>query len=574
MFENIVLPSAGSLCVSAIALFTAVFQGFYFLRKQKFPWYGWGAVISLFASIRSLAIFVQFNTPPVHITRFMEVIQDTTVILMVHSAFGFYFSYTKRRSKRYHQIAGLFHLIVITLVWSTNLFVANDLVYRHFLLLKEPYVEPQTGPLTPLLLVYVSVATACLVVFWVRTMIREDLRGANIYTAGLALSIGLGLHDALATLGYFTPLQFLLEYGLLGFSVSVLAVASKHYIELHEVAEMRRLYLENVLAYAPEAIVTLDTEYRIIEWNKGAESIFGYSQEEAIGRNLDALIAGANTDTIKEATDFANQVLAGQPVPPTESVRFNSDGAPIHVILAVSPIQIDNELIGLVAVYQDITERKRVEEQIRTSLIEKEVLLKEIHHRVKNNMQVISSLLNLQSQNIKNEEDLAMFKESQNRVRTMALVHDKLYRSKDFTKIDFAGYIESLASSLYQSYGIDQRKILLDVRVEEVALGIDFAIPCGLIINELVSNALKYAFPSTWKGRPKIEISLFHSGSDEIELMVQDNGVGIPRYIDLQNTESLGLKLVSILAKDQLGGKIELDRQKGTKFNVTFKSVR
>lgn len=217
---------------------------------------------------------------------------------------------------------------------------------------------------------------------------------------------------------------------------------------------------------------------------------------------------------------------------------------------------------------KEIIERRRAEEGIKASLKEKEVLLREIHHRVKNNMQVISSLLKLQSGYVKNKADIEMFKESQNRIKSMALVHEKLYQSEDLSNIDFKGYIEHLANTLFRSYGINGTKTALKVDAEDVMLGVDTAIPCGLIINELVSNSLKYAFPAGIEG--EIEIVFRLIDENEIELMVSDNGVGIPEDLDFRNSNSLGLKLVNILT-DQIGGKLELDRSKGTRFHIKLR---
>lgn len=222
---------------------------------------------------------------------------------------------------------------------------------------------------------------------------------------------------------------------------------------------------------------------------------------------------------------------------------------------------------------QEITERKRAEEQVKASLKEKEVLLKEIHHRVKNNMQVISSLLSLQSRYIKDKQALELVKKSRDRVLSMALVHEKLYQSQDMARIDFAKYIKSLAQSLYQSYKTNMERIALEIRVESVFLGIDWAIPCGLIINELVSNALKHAFPLSWEGKGKIEISLNQTNDNEIELIVRDNGVGLPKGLDIRCSETLGLHLIVILVEDQLKGKIELNRRRGTEFKIRLKRL-
>jgi len=207
-------------------------------------------------------------------------------------------------------------------------------------------------------------------------------------------------------------------------------------------------------------------------------------------------------------------------------------------------------------------------EFLQTSLREKELLLKEIHHRVKNNLQIIISLLKLQSDYVKDKDITDILKDSQDRIKTMSLVHEKLYQSKDLTNIDLNDYIKHLMIGLFRSYGVDPNKITFHINIEILPLEIDMAIPCGLIINELVSNSLKHAFPEDGKGEMKV---ILHKDHGETVLVVSDNGAGIPEHIDFRNTESLGLRLVTILAEDQLRGNISLNRAKGTEFCIKFK---
>jgi len=216
---------------------------------------------------------------------------------------------------------------------------------------------------------------------------------------------------------------------------------------------------------------------------------------------------------------------------------------------------------------REIVERKRAEEQLKTSLAEKEVLLKEVHHRVKNNLQVISSLLHLQSKQIKDPEALDLFLESQYRVRSMALVHERLYQSEDLSGVDAAEYFEDLARYLYRSYGSASSQVSLKVDVASVSLGIDVAIPCGLIISELLSNALKHAFPGGRQGQVLVK---FHpSPGGQCTLLVSDDGIGLPADLDLKTAESLGLQLVNRLVA-QLEGSIDLGRSGGTTHKITF----
>lgn len=219
----------------------------------------------------------------------------------------------------------------------------------------------------------------------------------------------------------------------------------------------------------------------------------------------------------------------------------------------------------------EIAERKRAEEQLKASLKEKEVLLKEIHHRVKNNLQIISSLLKLQSAYIKEQQAVDMFKDSQNRIRSMALIHEKLYQSKDLSKIDFAEYIRDLTFNLLRSYKTSSQIISLQTTVNDIWLNIDTAIPCGLIINELVSNSLKHAF-TTSNRENQISINLNSDEDKKFVLIVSDNGSGFPEKLDFRNTESLGLELVCTLT-EQLEGTIELDSSTGTSFKITFSEI-
>lgn len=220
---------------------------------------------------------------------------------------------------------------------------------------------------------------------------------------------------------------------------------------------------------------------------------------------------------------------------------------------------------------EDITERKKAEEQLNESLREKEVLLREIHHRVKNNLQIVSSLLNLQSSHVDEGKVKDVFRDSQNRLRTMALIHEKLYQSRDLSRINFAEYLRSLATEIYTAYGVSQSHIALQLSVGKIFLGVDSAIPCGLIVSELLSNCIKYAFPDGREGKINIEIKAHDD--NEIEIIMSDNGIGIPDNVDFRSTHTLGLQLVTILAEDQLNGKIVLDRTHGTTFRITFKVI-
>jgi len=238
----------------------------------------------------------------------------------------------------------------------------------------------------------------------------------------------------------------------------------------------------------------------------------------------------------------------------------------------------DSQVTGVIVIVQDITERKKAESQreaaqeaIRASLREKEVMLREIHHRVKNNMQVISSLFNLQAGHTLSPECRGILKMGQTRIRAMSLVHEKLYHSRDLSKIDLAEYIQSLAVHLFHVYLVDPDQIRLETDCGEVDLDINSAIPCGLILNELISNALKHAFPDGRKGLIRIELK--RGADDTIVLRVADDGIGFPKEMDFREAESFGLQIVNLLVH-QLEAGIELDRTNGTAFIVTFRELK
>jgi two-component sensor histidine kinase/CBS domain-containing protein len=237
-----------------------------------------------------------------------------------------------------------------------------------------------------------------------------------------------------------------------------------------------------------------------------------------------------------------------------------------HIAIAIQ----QSELYG--QIQNELTERRRAEEQLKSSLREKEALIKEIHHRVKNNMQIISSVLRLQSDFVRDDKVMALFNDSQNRIRSMALIHEKLYQSRDLLRIGMAEYVKDLTHNLLSSYIARSQRISLEIQADSIWLNIDTAIPCGLIINELVSNALKHAFPAAHDQDNRIWVTIRQSKDEEFVLTVGDNGVGFPVGLDFKNTESLGLELVCIFT-EQLEGSIELAAGEGTQFVVTFNEI-
>lgn len=233
----------------------------------------------------------------------------------------------------------------------------------------------------------------------------------------------------------------------------------------------------------------------------------------------------------------------------------------------LNPVYMDGKLEELSCLLYDNTERKEFDRRIRDSLKEKEVLLQEVHHRVKNNLQVISSILNLQSSYVKDEKTLEVLRESQQRIKSMSFLHETIYRTADFSKLEFTNYLRSIASNLIQSYRTSDVQIEFVDNMETVFLNLDQSIPCGLIVNELVSNALKYAFRGKKKGKLKITLN---EKEGVVTLIIADDGVGLPKDFNYDKTDSLGIQLVYALT-EQLDAKMDVANKKGASFSIVFK---
>lgn len=328
--------------------------------------------------------------------------------------------------------------------------------------------------------------------------------------------------------------------------------------------ESERLY-HSLVDAMNEGMAMIDEDGQFNFANKQFCKILGYPMSEIMEAHWTALYDEGAQKVILEQLEKREEGSSES----YELENTRKDGKKIWISISPKPVYDEGGNVkGSMGLVQDITERKVTEEQIKASLNEKELLLREIHHRVKNNMQVISSLLRLQADRIDDKGYAVMLKESQLRIQSMSLIHEKLYLSNDFANIDFKGYVKTLANTLIKSHGVDYDKISLCMEIEDVSLDIENAIPCGLIINELLSNSLKYAFPEEREG--EISICLRSISEGMLELVVADNGIGLPEDLDIRNTNTLGLYLVTMLAERQLDGEVEMKRAVGMECSIMF----
>jgi PAS domain S-box-containing protein len=319
-------------------------------------------------------------------------------------------------------------------------------------------------------------------------------------------------------------------------------------------------------------IWSVNTEGILTFVNPAALKLYGYAAEEVMGRKFSDFIS---KELQEKGIEKFKQFLDSDSIIQYETDWFHKNGTQFYLSCNIIALRDDTgKIIGITGTAVDITERKKAEEQLKLSLQEKEALLKEVHHRVKNNLQVISSLLDLQSQQIQDPVTMEVFRASQNRVKSIALIHEKLYQSDNLARVNLAEYIQSLTSYLLQTYPIDPNNISLQLQVKQIFLNLDIVIPCGLIINELVSNALKYGFPGNTKGTIWVCLNSVCLASTEKQgqqftLVIGNNGMKLQDEQQFYQPKSLGFQLVQALVK-QLQGTIEITSSPGTEFKIKF----
>jgi PAS domain S-box-containing protein len=328
--------------------------------------------------------------------------------------------------------------------------------------------------------------------------------------------------------------------------------------------------LAGIIASAMDAIISVDLDQRIVLFNRAAEQMFGCEASGALGQPVERFIPtrlqAAHSEHMRQVAE-TDATASGTGAPGTVSgVRANGEEFPIEA--TISQVEVAGTKLFTVFI-RDITERTRAEAQIRASLHEKEILLREIHHRVKNNLQVIASLVNLQADQITDERTRGLLFDTQSRVQAIALIHEKLYQSASLAEINLGDYLRELVENLFRSYS--PVAVEYEVLVAPVSVSIDTAMPCGLIASELISNCLKHAFPDGRAGRVRVALDATESGV--FALVVQDDGVGLPSNFESRRAESLGLQLVDTLAR-QLGAFLRVESDGGTTFQLRFQEAR
>ena len=334
----------------------------------------------------------------------------------------------------------------------------------------------------------------------------------------------------------------------------------KLHTQTQEKLQAAQKFTQNIIESSIDMIIAVNKDNKITEFNKAAINEFGYLLEEVLGKDVSMLFADKNEYQRVSTSVNKKGIFTGE----TTTKRKNRET--FVSLLSSSVIKSSKGVIqGFMGVLRDITERKIIEQQVKDSLKEKEVLLQEVHHRVKNNLQVISSILSLQSNYIKDDKTLEILAESQNRIRSMSYIHETLYQTTDFSSIEFSNYLDALASNLIHSYSYSSGTVQLVTDYDKIYLTIDQAIPCGLIVNEIVSNAMKHAF----EGKDgEVYLSIKES-QGKIHLRVGDNGKGLPKHFKHAESDSLGMQLVYSLI-DQLDASLDLQADKGTDFLITF----
>ncbi len=416
------------------------------------------------------------------------------------------------------------------------------------------------------LVILASLVLGRFVALWIAKPIEKLEKGAEIIGGGnLDYKTSIDSNDEVGHLSRaFDSMTLNLKKSTTSIDSLNIEIAERKKLtnELQEL-QVKDHALAIIIDSANDAIVGKKTDGTITSWNKAAEQIYGYRANEIIGKNISTLIPSEMPD---ELPFIIKKITNNEVVEHYETIRKTKEGKLIDISLNVSPIRDTNDkIVGLSAISREITERKKAEEKIKLLLKEKEIILKEVHHRIKNNMSIVSGLLMLQAASMKDQSAINALNDAQNRLLSMSVLYDKLYRSESFNEISLKEYLEKLVDEVLFNLS-DSSHISIEKYIEDITISTKTSFSVGIIINELLTNIMKYAF----KGRDKGTVTISASKKDDsIIIIVQDDGVGMSESLNVNHPKGFGLNLVDMMAK-QINGTIQIENHNGTKFTLEF----
>lgn len=430
------------------------------------------------------------------------------------------------------------------------------------------------------LLIVGSLSIICTIAtIYSHIVLKADILFIHLYYIPLIMSIFWWEKKAFILFLFFSLITIITQYPEFTFIyddfVKLIILFAVNLLTLYLVKESKNktnssnidtenIYYQTLLTSSLDYIVFLDENYRISQNNVNFEVLTGQSKAKLIGQNIFDLNSfnPKNEDSFNDKLD---KIIENKTIEPYETQITDCNNDTHWVICYGNAIYKDDDFKGVMIILEDITQMKDVENQLRISVNEKEMMIKEVHHRVKNNLMIISSLLSIQSDYVTDEKVLQVLTESENRANTMALIHEKLYKS-DLSNLELGDYLISLSKEIFDAYN-STNNIDLKINVDTVYVDVDTAIPLALVVNELITNSIKYAFPNGESGT--INISLKNLGDNAI-LTIGDDGIGLPKDMEIEKTNTLGMQLLNNLTK-QINAKLTVLTQKGTNFKIEFK---